>query len=139
MRVLRVLCLPILLAALGCGDGRVKLPTAPVAGTVTLRGKPLGTGRVIFVHDSGQAAAADLAPDGSFKLTAFQGNNRVAVQCFWVKQDAPSVLKGPSAKGVAKPPAVTSVPERYTEHTTSGLTFVVKPDKNDKAAFVLTD
>jgi hypothetical protein len=140
MSVLRLFLLLVLMITLGCGDGRMKLPTAPVEGTVTYRGKPLGAGRVIFVHDSGQAVATDLAAGGSFKLTAFQGKNRVAVQCFWVKQDAPSMLKGSPGKGPAgKSPAATSVPERYTEHTTSGLMFEVKPDANGKAEFALKD
>ena len=74
--------LPLILAVvIGCGDGRVKLPTAPVAGSVSYQGKPLTKGRIIFFHPSGQAAAADLAADGTFKLAAFQGKNQVAIEC----------------------------------------------------------
>lgn len=119
---------------LGCGDGRVKLPTAPVTGIVTYQNKPLGTGRVLFFHSSGHAAGADLAVDGSFHVSAYQGQNQVAFEC-----DAPG-LQNPNADSRANMWSSKSlVPERYTNHTTSGLTFEVKPGENSRAEFSLED
>ena len=55
-------------AWLGCGGrpGRnVKL--APVSGKVTYRDKPLDHGQIVFVHDSGEMAASEIAPDGTYQ------------------------------------------------------------------------
>ena len=128
--------LPLVLTVLmGCGDGRVKLPTAPVTGAVTYQGKPVSAARIIFVHPSGQAAAADLAADGTFKLTAFQGKCQVAIQCLREDQTNTSILKG----SVNKLPGGPPIPSRYAEYATSGLTFEVKPDANNQAEFTLKD
>lgn len=126
-------CLPlVLMAAMGCGDGRVKLPSAPVAGTVAYRGKPLEVGRIVFYHPSGQAAAANLAADGTFKLVAFQGKNQVALQCY-VKPDSSRDTN------IGLGPFKSLIPDRYADVNTSGLTFDVKPGENDKAEFALKD
>jgi hypothetical protein len=127
------LCFPLLLMVLvGCGDGRVRLPTAPVAGTVTYQGKPLGVGRVLFVHPSGQPAGADIAADGTFKLVAFQGRNQVAIQCF-VKPGTTSDTN------IGLGPGESLIPIRYSEVKTSGLTFDVKPEEANQAQFTLKD
>lgn len=128
------LCLPLaLVAAMGCGDGRVKLPTAPVAGTVTYQGKPLGFGKIIFFHPSGQAAGSNIAADGAFKLTAYQGQNRVAIECF--EADRPGSTKARSRMMTDK----SLIPDRYANYSTSGLTFEVKPGEDNKAEFTLKD
>jgi hypothetical protein len=126
--------LAVLMLALGCGDGRVKLPTALVAGTVTYRGKPLTTGRVLFFHTSGQAAGADLAADGSFKLDAFQGKNQVAIEC--VEPEPPTAQ--PRGRAALTPPT-SLIPDRYANYSTSGLTIDVKPGETNKANFDLKD
>lgn len=123
--------LPLLMVALGCGDGRVKLPTASVAGAVTYQGKPLGLGRVIFLHPSGQAAAASLAANGTFQMVAFQGKNQVAIQCY-----ESATLDSGSGAGAGWP-VKSLIPTRYGEFAASGLTFDVKPGENNKAEFVL--
>ena len=128
----RFLPLMLMVVVIGCGDGRVKLPTAPVAGTVTYQGKPLGTGRIVFFHPSGQATAADLAADGTFKLAAFQGKDHVAVECFEPEQPSPT----PKGRLLIRK---SLIPERYTDFSTSGLTFEVKPGENNKAEFTLKD
>jgi hypothetical protein len=124
----------LLLMLAGCGDGKVHLPTSPVSGTVTYRAKPLGNGRIIFFHPTGQAAASDIASDGTFALAAFQGNNQVVIE--WREPDVPNPNPG------GRPPILPGkslVPERYLNPQTSGLTFEVKPDENEKAEFVLID
>jgi hypothetical protein len=122
----------MLMAAIGCDDGRVKLPSAPVAGTVTYQGKPLAGGRVLFCHPSGQPAGAAIAADGSFKLRAFQGKNQVAVQ-WYVKPDSSFDTD------IGLGPFKSLVPDRYADVNTSGLTFEVKAGENDNAAFILKD
>jgi hypothetical protein len=117
---------------IGCGDGRVKLPTAPVAGAVTYQGKPLATGRIVFFHPSGQAAATDLNADGTFKLAAFQGKNQVAIMSYIAERPGAT----PKGRG-AMPTPKSLIPERYAEPATSGLTFEVKPGESNKAEFNL--
>lgn len=131
MTILRRCWLLMLLVAIGCGDGRVRLPTAGVSGTVTYQGKPLSGGRVLFYHPSGQAAAADIAADGSFKFLAFQGKNQVAVYCY---QCEGSIVGVPPRK-----PVKSLIPSRYTEVASSGLTFDVKPGDDNAAQFTLKD
>lgn len=119
------LLLLLVVAVPGCGDGRVTLPTAPVSGTVTYKGKPLEMGRVIFFHSSGQMAGADIGAGGAFVLTAYQGENRVAIECF----------KGYSRMMTEK----SLIPAHYANYSTSGLKFDVAPGDNNKAEFVLKD
>jgi hypothetical protein len=131
MTILRRSWILILLAAVGCGDGRVKLPTSPVSGTVTYQGKPLPGGRVLFQHSSGQAAAIDIAADGSFKLPAFQGKNQVAVYCY---QCEGTIVGVPPRK-----PVKNLIPSRYNEVANSGLTLDVKSGEDNRAQFTLKD
>jgi hypothetical protein len=121
----------VLVVAIGCGDGRVKLPTASVSGTVTYRGKPLPGGRVLFQHSTGQAAAVDIAKDGSFKLLAFQGPNQVAVFCYECEG---SIVGVPPRK-----PVKDLIPSRYNDAANSGLTFDVQSGEDNLAQFTLKD
>lgn len=135
MRLLRTFSILLFLVAIGCGDGRVRLPTAAVSGSVTYQGKPLPGGRLLFQHPSGQAAAADIAADGSFKLLAFQGTNRVAVFCFRCLSD-PS---GPIYGVPPREPVKSLIPDRYADAANSGVSFDVKSGDENQAQFTLTD
>lgn len=127
MRMLRCsLPLALAVAVLGCRDGKIRLPTAPVSGSVTYKGKPLSTGRIIFFHSSGQMAGADIGADGAFKLTAYQGKNSVQIECF-------------SSYSREMTDSKSFIPLRYANYSTSELTFEVKPDENNKAEFALKD
>jgi hypothetical protein len=124
----------VAVAALGCRGRRgVDLPTARVSGVVTYQGKPLGFGRVTFFHPSGHAVGADIAADGSFALAAYQGNNSISVECYDYQMPGSKKLR--SRMGDDK----CLIPARYLSYGTSGLTFVVKPDEENKAAFALKD
>jgi hypothetical protein len=99
---------------------------------VTCGEKPLNRGRIVFFHPSGQAVGADLGANGTFKLTAFQGANQIAIQCF----DQP--LPSPEERGrIPTKPPKSLIPERYIQPDTSGLTFDVKPGENEEAKFTL--
>jgi hypothetical protein len=124
--------LTLAVVAVGCRHRGVDLPKAPVSGRVTYHGKPLGFGRIAFVHSSGQAAGGELADDGAFTLTAYQGPNSISVECYDYQR--PGCKTGPSRTGNDK----SLIPERYMSYGTSGLTFEVKPNDN-KAEFTLKD
>lgn len=124
----------ILIAAIGCGDGRVVLPKAPVTGKVTFREKPLTTGRILFIHQSGQAVAADLSADGTFDLDVFQGMNQVAIACF--EPDPPNADPQARFSMVIRK---SLIPEQYASCNSSGLSFDVKPGESNRAVFELKD
>ena len=78
----------VLLPLIGCDRSSTQgAATLPVKGTVTLNGKPLTKGHVIFEPDgAGKEATGDIQPDGSFVLTTYQkddgaviGNHRVSI------------------------------------------------------------
>jgi hypothetical protein len=127
-------CVVSLLAVLafGCRHRGVDLPRAPVSGRVTYHGKPLQFGRIALIHSSGQAAGAELAADGAFTMTAYQGANSVSVECYDYQR--PGSKSGPSRTGNDR----SLIPDRYMSYGTSGLTFDVKPSDN-KAEFALKD
>lgn len=135
MSVLRCSVVLILaVAALGCRHRGVGLPTAPVSGRVTYQGKPLGFGRIAFIHSSGQAAGEEIGTDGTFTLTAYQGQNHIAIECFHT--DKPGSTKKRPRMMHDRP--ISLIPERYANYGTSGLTFDVKPGDNT-AEFTLKD
>jgi hypothetical protein len=119
--------------ATGCKRHGIDLPTAPVSGKIVYQGKPLGFGRVIFFHPSGHAAGAELSPDGTFKLTAYQGSNAVAVECLDV--DRPGSGKVRLRTGGDK----SLIPDRYANYSISGLTLDVKPGEKNNVEFTLKD
>ena len=72
------------LLAAGCGDGRPK--RVSIAGSVTVDGKPLTQGNVIFVPEGGRPSSGKVEPDGRFVLRCFEeddgallGRHRIAV------------------------------------------------------------
>lgn len=84
-------CLSVsLLAAIVVSVGCSRLPElAPVSGRVTLDGKPLEFGGVMFQPERGPASTAAIGKDGRFTLTwqrksagAVIGLNRVAVTAY---------------------------------------------------------
>ena len=135
MRNVLSCCVMLVLAvvALGCRHRGVDLPMAPVSGRVVYHGKPLGFGRVAFIHSSGQVAGAEIAADGTFTLTAYQGANRVSVECYDYQRPGSKTQR--SRMGDDK----SLIPDRYASYGTSGLTFEVKPGGDNKPEFTLKD
>ncbi|MBN2296171.1 MAG: hypothetical protein JXM70_27315 [Pirellulales bacterium] len=116
----------------GCG-GTDRLSTAKVSGLVTLDGKPLSKGTVVFTPAAGRAATGKIQPDGTFVLGTYAtsdgavlGKHQVAV----VARETKSRQGGdPAAPPITGP---SLIPERYSNSATSGLTFEVTDDgKNE--------
>lgn len=103
---------------------------AEVSGTVTLDGKPVGPGTVVFAEASGASNPSDgaIQPDGSYALKTANlpgiapGKYRAAVTVF------EDVKTAPGERSFALPKYVT--PEKYANLDTSGLEYDVKPGKN---------
>jgi hypothetical protein len=85
---------------------------ASVKGRVTLDGKPLGRGRVIFHQSDGQFVGSKLGEDGTFKIGRVPtGTHTVTVE---LTVDGKSIL-----------------PPRYSSEERSELRFEVKKGEND--------
>jgi hypothetical protein len=113
----------------GCADDA---KIARVDGIVRLDGKPLASGRVRFVPAAGRAATGKIQSDGTFTLGTFSesdgaliGTHKVAVISYEAADD------GRPAYEVRTQISKPLVPERYMAVGTSGLTFEVKPGKNE--------
>jgi hypothetical protein len=115
-----------LAALVGCGGGA----ESEVAGTVTLDGRPVGPGVVVFAPIDGTSNPADgaIQLDGSYFLKTSRemglkaGKYKVSVQVL----DQPEVKPGERSMVAAK--LVT--PEKYADVTTSGLEYDVVPGHN---------
>jgi len=124
----------LLLFVTGCGEA---MPTtAPAKGVVTYRGQPLKFGSVMFQPVSGQAARAEIQPDGSFDLVterygdgpavpgAAIGTHLVRITCY----EGQSPNAGGTGGGDRERPLGKSlIPEHYTNVETSGIKLEVKP------------
>ncbi|TWT97541.1 hypothetical protein Pla108_16930 [Botrimarina colliarenosi] len=117
--------------AAGCGDGRFE--TAPVSGVVTLDGKPVTHGAVIFTPEQGWPAHGELDSEGRFTLKTYEpgdgaivGEHQIAVVS--MTEDDPSEhFERPPSK-----PIKSLVPDRYANSATSGFTFDVKADQSNE-------
>jgi len=98
-------------ATLGCGTEAATLPpTAPVTGTITLDGRPMATGEVVFVVP-GEPEARLPVTNGAFSGEAYVGQNRVGV--FTYREETPD--SGLSTDTVKK---VNLVADRFSYNTT---------------------
>ena len=116
--------LTVLLCLLLCGCGS-KL--AGVDGTVTLDGKPLSTGTVVFQNEGLPMGVGSLRSNGSY--TVYTGDQRglppgdyqVTVSAYQTR---------PGRDAMEEPIPVLLTPPRYNKPETSGLTAKVTPGSN---------
>jgi len=133
--LLRLPSFLVLLAALtGCGKDDGIGPTVPVQGRVTLDGKSLSTGTVVFRPDPSKSNANRHEPrgvidaEGNYTLSTGTGPTaKNGVPPGWYKVGVVS-LKEPddrSQKGGMPPPPVSLIPSRYGNPDSSGLSIQV--------------
>jgi len=96
-----------------------------VSGKVTLDGKPVTGGRVIFAHVQGPGAAADIKSDGTYATKAAVGKTAVTVD-----YHAPGEQPKEGRPGLVLP-GKSLVPEKYAVPNTSGLSLEVKSGTNE--------
>jgi len=133
-RITRGVGVCLLLAVVGCGTkGPVPVP---VSGTVTLDGKPIAKGAVMFVPQfSGQPAHGLTDEEGRFSLGtikkgdgAMEGRYQVTV----ILNEVQGFIADPKNKdvsgGIAAGGLKTKwiIPQKYSDTKTSGLTAEVK-------------
>jgi len=113
------------LTHLGCGGGGKDIgPTGTVEGTVTLGGKPLTKGSIVFYDKgTGNSGGADLEADGKFKFTTPIPVGTYAVSFPAAAMSAPPP-DDPEADKLAN--QGSGVPVKYQDGNTSGITAEVK-------------
>lgn len=129
--------------ACGCDDPTISNGSgAEVTGRVTLEGKPVGIGRILFYGRDRPTDPIflDLKPDGSFQsLNVPLGLVKVAVQTrpyahLGKLKEAALAGKMKASPGMGGPPIPAGdwrpVPARYESSNTSGLEYEITPGSN---------
>ncbi len=123
----------------GAGCGPRRPATAPVRGTVTLRGEPVPEGRVFFYPEEGRPALGRLQPDGTYELTTFKprdgavpGRHRVVIQATRSTGGAQPRSFEEELAGMGGEPGelVWLVPKPYSRRETTPLAAEVGTGRN---------
>lgn len=131
---------------LGCGDGD-RLPTAPVTGKVLFDGKPLAKAEIWLVPTSEAVKSAKITirpyartnDEGAFTMTSYLvddgaplGDYAVMVLPALPKAGTEEELATDTpAEGQPQAKLAAPFPRKYSDPTTSGLTFTVKEGSNE--------
>jgi hypothetical protein len=140
-----------LVVCLGCwGDAQVgPVPTFPVQGTVTFKGKPVvGADVGFFCREQNRSAFGRTDDKGEFRMTTFSSNDgavagqhvvtimKFAEQTVTEQAGVEDEAYDPYAPS-APPPKLAEIPPKYAKQETSGLTAVVGPDTPNQFKFDL--
>ena len=107
----------------GCGGGAKVAPTGDVYGKVTIAGKPLVEGRVNLTSKAGVGGGGDVKPDGTYTI---EGSLPLGVYDVFLTFNIPPSKIGTPAEDVKK-----SVPPKFLNQATSGLTAEVKKGRTE--------
>lgn len=138
----RLAVLGLLLA--GCGKNNL----GQVTGTVTVGGKPITGGTIMFYPFGGPGAVGEIKPDGTYTLTTFRpgdgaaiGQHKVAIHATRIGPS--SIMEAKSIEDELRTPGQTAggkmlvpgkvtwlVPEKYSLPEQSPLTAEVKAGQN---------
>jgi hypothetical protein len=103
-------------------------PVGAVSGTITVKGKPVAYGSVMFVPETGPTAAGTIQPDGSYRLTTFRPHDGALVGAHKVVVEAYTITKSrvPDQDDMAQPASH----KKYYNVATTPLTATVQPGSN---------
>ena len=129
-RLLTLAVCGLALLSHGCSSGAARVDTAPVHGTVTLDGKPLPCGQVVFQPLSGRIAKG-VIEDGKFTLGTYKAADGAVLGRHRVSVTARKTLEGEEPGAIGMPRFGPSlIPERYGDSAASGLEFEVPSGDN---------
>lgn len=121
--------LVLLCAAVGCHRGPKTPPLAKTNGTVTLDGKPVTTGIIVFVPDVKKGTS------GPIGIGAMDRNGRYTI----FTNGVDGAIVGAHNVRVQEPMGQSwIVPARYADAASSGLTAEVKSGQDNSIDFKLT-
>lgn len=127
-----LVCVSLLLS--GCGGSKSK-PTGTVSGKVTLNGKPLEGGSIVFFADgTGDSAFGSINKDGTYSLKHGKGTSvpaghyRVALSPVHADGPAPDPKDLMSNPKKYEPNSI--IPQKYLDASTSELVADVKAGSN---------
>lgn len=123
----------------GCGDNAAdqKTKVYPVTGKVTLPdGKPLESGRIVFISKDGKNSIGTIGSGGSFTLNSGVSGEGAPAGDYKVKLEGDET-KFKQLPKTAKPGTNLPFPAKYSDEESSGLTYTVKPDQENKPEFKL--
>ncbi|MEW4454009.1 hypothetical protein AB1L30_15150 [Bremerella sp. JC817] len=120
------ICLPLLcLVLIGCNSKPPIPKSYPVQGEVTLDGKPMATGEVVFVSVKDGIRDTVKVIDGKFSGEVLAGDRKVEVRSY-VPVAANTNMYGPNEEQSMK----NIIPKKFNEETTLTAT-VEESDKNN--------
>lgn len=125
-RLVRRAAGPVLLVLVaGCTDTP---PVGAVSGKITVKGKPVEYGSVMFVPAAGTVGSGTIQPDGTYTLTTFRRNDGALVGDHKVVVEAYTITKSrdPGVDDTANPAAH----KKYYNVATTPLTATVRPGDN---------
>jgi hypothetical protein len=112
---------------LGCRGSSME---SEVSGTVTLDGKKLGPGTIVFapVADGGKPATGSIESDGSYSMKTSRASGLAA----GAYQVAVSIREMPQnvKRGDRPPLGKLLIPEKYEDYRSSGLKYDVAPGRS---------
>jgi hypothetical protein len=123
------------LSAIGCGPSRPAV--VPAAGIVTLDGKPLAGGFIRLVPAASRPATGEIGPDGRFTLGTFAAADGCVPGTHGVEVIGPLPAGGEAAAAVPAP--TITVPARYRDAQTSGLTITIAGPTRDLSISLSTE
>lgn len=123
------------LSAIGCGPTRPAV--VPAAGIVTLDGKPLVGGFIRLVPAASRPATGEIGPDGRFTLGTFAAADGCVPGTHGVEVIGPLPTGGETAAAVPAP--TVTVPARYRDAQTSGLTITITGPTRDLSISLSTE
>lgn len=107
----------------GCQNSSDEVRFAPVNGKILYKGQPISTGKLVMIHSSGKAGACEIGPDGTYRLEAPVGENRVMID----DRDQQKLAQMSPAQAQRMPSAL---PERFRDYMSSGLKLTVVEGNN---------
>ncbi|MBA3482591.1 MAG: hypothetical protein H0T51_12320 [Pirellulales bacterium] len=101
----------------------------PVAGIVTIDGRPLTEGNIKFVPDGGRPSSGKIEPNGRFVLTCYDGADGAIPGTHRVAISASKILSESKMQWLA--------PRKYADFRTSDLKYDIN-EPTDNLAIELT-
>jgi hypothetical protein len=108
----------LLLALPACGRSRPAV--APVSGRITLDGKPVTTGVVVFYPQTGRPATGPIGPDGRYTLGTFTPTDGALPGSHRVVIESRTVSTGPPRPARQTTPPPPGIPDDIAQEWVAG-------------------